>query len=165
VADEAPITLCAKHLRIAADWVAYLNRQPARPIARACPSCGVAALKVTVTGMSATCEACGSVWRPGHNDHLKAKRDSGVVYYIRFSDRVKIGTTTNLPQRLAGLPHDELLATEPGGPKVELRRHQQFADTQVPGQREWFFQSPELSAHIASLTDDGRRVSTPRSVR
>ena len=37
------------------------------------------------------------------------------VYFIRYRDRMKIGTTTNVRKRLAGLPMDELLAVIPGG--------------------------------------------------
>ena len=60
-----------------------------------------------------------------------------VVYYIRFGDRIKIGTTGNLTGRLMTLPHDELLATEPGGIELEKQRHRQFAADLVAG-REWF---------------------------
>lgn len=78
-----------------------------------------------------------------------------VVYYIaiRGSDRVKIGTTTNLRQRMVDLRADgeDLLATEPGGYEVERARHQQFADERY-GRREDFALSDRLTAHIASLT-------------
>lgn len=151
VPDGSPITLCLKHLRIAADWACYLDQRPVRPISRPCPSCGAADLKVTLAQQAATCGSCGVVWRPAHTEVAAAEREAGVVYYIRFADRVKIGTTTNLARRLAGLPHDEVLATEPGGPAVEGRRHQQFAEARVPGLNEWFYRSTELLDHIASL--------------
>lgn len=73
-----------------------------------------------------------------------------VVYYLRFGDRVKIGTTTNLRVRLADLPHDELLATEPGSFDVEKQRHRQFAAYRVNG--EWFHHCPAIAEHIATLT-------------
>lgn len=73
-----------------------------------------------------------------------------IVYYIRFGDRVKIGTTTNLKARLGVVPHDEVLATEPGGRDVERARHVQFAATRIT--REWFAYSTELKQHIARLT-------------
>lgn len=69
----------------------------------------------------------------------------------------KIGTTTNLPQRLDSLraqPGD-LLATEPGGFDVERRRHQEFAEERF-GRREDFAASDRLLAHIARLRGDTR---------
>ena len=74
---------------------------------------------------------------------------TGTVYYIRFSDRVKIGYTTNLRQRLNGLPHDEVLATEPGTIQDERARHAAFADLRVTG--EWFRYEEPLVSHIAGL--------------
>lgn len=73
----------------------------------------------------------------------------GVVYYILFGNRIKIGTTTSLRGRLDALPYDEVLATEPGGFDVERMRHDQFADCRVRG--EWFEPTPALLAHIAEL--------------
>lgn len=70
---------------------------------------------------------------------------SSVVYYLRFGDRVKIGTTTNLRSRLAAIPHDELLAVEPGNHAIEHMRHLQFADFRVTG--EWFRNSPDVADH------------------
>lgn len=72
-----------------------------------------------------------------------------VVYYIRFSDRVKIGTTRNLKSRLQSLPHDEVLATEPGSFDVEAARHLEFAHLRIHG--EWFRLEGGLAEHIASL--------------
>lgn len=76
---------------------------------------------------------------------------AGVVYYIRWADRIKIGTTTNLAQRLRGLYHDELLAVEPGGYELEARRHDQFHDALILGQREWFTATPDLVALTREL--------------
>lgn len=75
--------------------------------------------------------------------------DLGIVYYIRFADRVKIGYTTNLRQRLHNLPHDEVLATEPGTLQDERARHVAFADLRVTG--EWFRYEEPLVSHIAGL--------------
>lgn len=61
---------------------------------------------------------------------------SEVVYYIRFGDRVKIGTTTHLRNRLSAIPHDEVMAVEAGGRGVEQARHRQFAKLRITG--EWF---------------------------
>jgi Meiotically up-regulated gene 113 len=82
--------------------------------------------------------------------HAAARgRKNEVVYYIRFRDRIKIGTTRNLRQRLYELPYDELLAIEPGGREVERERHEQFAASRVIG--EWFEPDTALLKHIASL--------------
>jgi Meiotically Up-regulated Gene 113 (MUG113) protein len=75
--------------------------------------------------------------------------DGQVIYYIRFCCRVKIGTTMNLDQRLAAIPHDELLATEPGDRHMERQRHYQFAASRTVG--EWFDMTPELFRHLLDL--------------
>lgn len=79
-----------------------------------------------------------------------------VVYYIRFGDRVKIGTTFDLQARLSVIPHDEVLGTEPGSYALEKRRHRQFAADRVVG--EWFRLSPGLIAHIEGLNALGEAV-------
>ena len=75
----------------------------------------------------------------------KPEPERSVVYYVRFGDRVKIGTTTQLKTRLVNVPHDEVLAVEPGGFELERQRHNQFATHHVV--REWFGVHPELMAH------------------
>jgi len=72
-----------------------------------------------------------------------------VVYYIRFADRIKIGTSRQPRRRLSVLWHDELLAFERGGRAVERRRHEQFAHLREGG--EWFCADPALLAHVAAL--------------
>lgn len=74
-----------------------------------------------------------------------------VVYYIRFRDRIKIGTTKSLQMRLANLPHDELLAVEPGDRGVERARHQQFAESRIQG--EWFEASRHLLQHTTHIRE------------
>lgn len=86
-----------------------------------------------------------------------------VVYYIKFCCRVKIGTTAMLEARLAELPHDALLATEPGDRTLEQKRHKQFADSRITG--EWFTYTPALEAHVLAVrkglaTDPARRFVT-----
>lgn len=75
-----------------------------------------------------------------------------VVYYLDLGDRIKIGFTTNLPERVAALRLDQdvVMATEPGGRDVERRRHEQFADERY-GRREDFAPSDRLLQHIWSL--------------
>ena len=76
-------------------------------------------------------------------------RNEPLVYYIRFGDRVKIGTTTNMKRRLDSVPHDEILATEPGGREVEHARHVQFRADNIKG--EWFRFSDQLAQHIRTI--------------
>lgn len=75
-----------------------------------------------------------------------------LVYYVRFGDRVKIGTTTALRHRLRNIPHDEILALEPGSYDIEHQRHEQFADLWVKG--EWFRYEEPLISHIAALREE-----------
>jgi hypothetical protein len=78
-----------------------------------------------------------------------------IVYFLRFAGRVKIGTTTRIGSRLLGIPHDELLAYEPGNRQQEQLRHRQFAAYVVPGHREWFEAVPELLAAVREIRDAG----------
>jgi hypothetical protein len=77
-----------------------------------------------------------------------------VVYYLRqrdaVGDRVKIGTTANPRQRLARIPHQDLLAFERGDRTLERRRHDEFAVSRYPG-TEWFRVTPALLAHIDAV--------------
>ena len=54
-----------------------------------------------------------------------------VVYYLRYADRVKIGTTSNPRQRFAAIRHDDVLAFERGDRRLERHRHAQFADERL----------------------------------
>lgn len=77
-----------------------------------------------------------------------------VVYYVRIGDRVKIGYTVNLRQRLSALRADinAVLATEPGGRAEEAQRHSQFAAERF-GRREDFNPSRRLLDHIARIRE------------
>lgn len=88
------------------------------------------------------------------NPHTKARPpERPVVYYIRWGDRIKIGFTKRLAERLKGLYHDEVLAVEPGSRDLERQRHTQFASVRVEGQREWFTDSAALRFHINTIRD------------
>lgn len=74
-----------------------------------------------------------------------------VVYYVEWGkgDRVKIGTTVHLRQRLYRLKGDggaSLLAVEPGSYALERERHRQFAGARIRG--ELFRRTGELEQHI-----------------
>ncbi|APQ42601.1 hypothetical protein phi16_gp098 [Corynebacterium phage phi16] len=86
--------------------------------------------------------------------HLRTKEGKdamSVVYYIQFQNLIKIGTTSDLRVRMAELPWDALLLTEPGSYEKERERHLQFNDARHQG--EWFHPTPELLTFI----EDRRR--------
>ncbi|HEU5223522.1 MAG TPA: GIY-YIG nuclease family protein [Candidatus Lumbricidophila sp.] len=94
------------------------------------------------------CALCG--WRVGDvPDPDLPLPQVHVVYYLRYANRVKIGTTMHPRARLAAIRHDTLLAFEPGDRTVERLRHSQFATIREGG--EWFTATPELLAHIAAI--------------
>lgn len=95
------------------------------------------------------CTVCE--WRVGEvpDDELPPPRID-VVYYIRYRERIKIGTSANPRQRLASLWHDEVLAFERGDRTLERRRHDQFADHRL-GRSEWFAEHEELHRHIRDV--------------
>jgi len=72
-----------------------------------------------------------------------------VVYYLRWRERIKIGTSRQPRQRLAAILHEELLAFEPGDRSLEQQRHREFADLREGG--EWFRADPRLTDHIVAL--------------
>lgn len=90
-------------------------------------------------------------WRYGElpDDELPPPRID-VVYYLRRGEALKIGTSGNPRQRLAAIPHEEVLAFERGDRVLEQRRHREFAAHRL-GSSEWFALSPELLAHVAIL--------------
>lgn len=89
-----------------------------------------------------------------------ATKGVSVVYYIRLDGGlVKIGTTTNLMERIrhAGLPgmrnKDRVLAVEFGGRDLERERHAEFNHLRVAGAGETFQPGGDLLAHIERLRD------------
>lgn len=77
------------------------------------------------------------------------------VYYMRIGNRIKIGWTTNLTERLKAINPEELVATEEGGRKLEKRRHRQFADLHTHG--EWFRMEEPLISHIVQLNQGEKK--------
>ncbi|MEU1973303.1 GIY-YIG nuclease family protein [Microbacterium sp. NPDC019599] len=140
---DAPFPLCELHLAVAADWAAS-----AYGVTDALPSpcrlCGSRlGIRLPSGWICATCE-----WRHGElvDGELPPPR-LDVVYYLRYADRVKIGTTSNPRRRFAAIWHDDLLALERGDRRLEHARHVQFA-TERFGTTEWFAISDALMAHL-----------------
>ncbi|MFD5491601.1 GIY-YIG nuclease family protein [Streptomyces sp. NPDC127091] len=75
----------------------------------------------------------------------------GVVYYIRRGQYVKIGTTTNLRNRMRDLMPDEVLAIEPGSYDLEATLHATFARIRLSPSMEYFHLTEELRAHITAV--------------
>lgn len=115
-----------------------------------CPLCGSTAGRRTDGAWH--CALCG--WRYGDapDSDLPLPRID-VVYYIRFDQRVKIGTSRQPRRRLASIRHQELLAFEQGGRSLEQQRHREFAAVREGG--EWFTLSDDVRAHIAVLQRAG----------
>lgn len=94
------------------------------------------------------CAVCG--WRVGDAPDPDLPRPIvEVVYYLRFDERIKIGTSSRPRQRLAAIRHDELLAFERGGRSLERQRHEQFAALREGG--EWFTADASLIDHASGL--------------
>lgn len=91
------------------------------------------------------CSRCGWRWGDAPDADLPRPRVE-VVYYLRYADRVKIGTSATPRARLRAIRHDELLAFEPGGRALEQQRHREFADLREGG--EWFTLTGAITAHI-----------------
>ncbi|MBW9120688.1 GIY-YIG nuclease family protein [Microbacterium trichothecenolyticum] len=146
VPADAPVALCEAHLAAAGEW-AYAHYGVADTLPSPCLLCGSRlGVRYPSGWLCGVCE-----WRYGDlpDDDIAPPRVD-VVYYLRYDDRVKIGTSANPRQRFGAIWHDELLAFERGGRALEQRRHAQFAADRFGG-TEWFRRSDALSAHIAAL--------------
>lgn len=86
----------------------------------------------------------------------QAVRDSkgdapGWIYYLRIDDKVKIGYTGDITQRMRAYPPGTtVLAVHPGTPRMERELHRQFAAHLVQG-REWFRPATEILDHCAAV--------------
>lgn len=142
----APLGLCLPHLLEAHDWAAG-EYGVTDLLPSPCAFCGSRlGVRYPSGWLCAVCE-----WRAGEvpPEGATASRVD-VVYYLRFRDRIKIGTTANPAQRFAALPHDEVLAFERGGREREQQRHAEFADLRIPG-TEWFETDARLLRRVAGL--------------
>jgi hypothetical protein len=77
----------------------------------------------------------------------------GFVYYIQIGERLKIGYSVDVKQRMRAYPPgSRLLAVEPGDRAIERRRHQQFVGSLTDG-REWFRPTPDIMELVQELVD------------
>ncbi|WP_431246650.1 GIY-YIG nuclease family protein [Leifsonia xyli] len=144
----APLALCLAHLLEAHEWVdAEYGVTDVLP--SPCAFCGSRlGVRYPSGWLCAVCE-----WRVGEPpSEGAATARVDVVYYLRYRDRIKIGTTANPAQRFAALPHDEVLAFERGDRTLEHHRHEQFARLRIPG-TEWFETDAALLAHVAAVQE------------
>lgn len=150
LAPGSPVALCVQHLLAAHDWVAR-ETGATDLLPSPCQLCGSrVGVRYPAGWICSVCE-----WRVGDlPDGSAATPRVDVVYYIRFRDQIKIGTSANPRSRLASLPHDEVLGFERGDRRLEQRRHAQFTGQRIPG-TEWFHVHPELLEHIALVTAGG----------
>lgn len=89
----------------------------------------------------------------------KSEPNSGLVYFVKSGDWVKIGVTSNLTRRLAALQTGsplgiKLLLTLSGGKTLEQKFHQAFRELRHNG--EWFWLADSLSRYIDSAHGTNR---------
>ncbi|MCU1403988.1 MAG: ATPase [Glaciihabitans sp.] len=146
VESDAPLELCTAHLQLAFDWVAR-ETGVTDTLPSPCLACGSRlGVRYPSGWLCAICD-----WKVGQipDDDIAVARVD-VVYYIRFDDRIKIGTSGNPRSRLANFSTAELLAFERGDRRVEQRRHAQFKSHRFP-RTEWFEVHDALLQHVESL--------------
>jgi len=83
--------------------------------------------------------------------HVPVEGLNGCVYFVRVPGFIKIGWTTDITARIAGMqtgsPHlIELLATRPGSIQDERDMHSRFAHLHFRG--EWFHEHPLILTYI-----------------
>lgn len=85
-----------------------------------------------------------------------SERRKGFVYFLRAGDRVKIGFSLDVLERVAGLQASspeplELILVLPGAIADERRLHRLFRDDRL--HNEWFRYSAEVRAYLAVVSD------------
>lgn len=138
--EGAPVPLCATHLRVTYAFARDLVEDGWREAARA----QLATDRSLATSYESQPLDAAPAPRQRHDEECGT-----VVYFVRFGDRVKIGFTSDMKARMAVIPHDEILATIPGGRELEQKLHHRFKLTRLTG--EWFRISPELMHFIGQV--------------
>lgn len=151
----APFGVCIEHWKeLVASWH---EEQPAVNIR--CVHCSYLNIVDSVEIPTARCTHCTlpiedieeaqAFIQAEREAHEASYSRGGVVYYIKFGNRIKIGFTRDLAKRLTAIPNDEVLAAEPGTFELEAQRHAEFKNYQIKG--EWFSLSNELLLRIAGI--------------
>jgi hypothetical protein len=72
----------------------------------------------------------------------------GWIYYLRVDERIKVGYSADVRQRMRSYPpHARLVAVHPGTKTLEAQIHQDLHSALAAG-REWFHPHAEVLAHI-----------------
>ena len=170
--EESPVNLRVEHLRWAHSFGSlhpeFIYNRPKAEFR--CPFCGSKETyqKLFTIGTN-QCDACAREWQQETFGKPGPKRGYGVrptptanpgdvVYYIKHGNRIKIGTSSNWKLRMQALPHDELLALEPGSRGLEAKRHAQFSGNRIR-RSEWFDITDRLTQHIATVREDNPKLS------
>ena len=160
VRPDSPLNLCGQHFAAAAAWVLQHDNTTRERVK--CEMCGHPEARPGIKGFF--CSFCehktpdfeGSTRLSAAEAEQRFQQQPTpkaveVVYYIQFGERIKIGTSRNVRDRIKSLPYDRILAFERGGATLESRRHTQFREHRL-GKTEWFHINDELLAHIAEMT-------------
>jgi hypothetical protein len=144
--QTAPVPLCSRHVRetyeygvalVESRWASAVDAAHADLRAKESPDAYVEPPVVLPPP------------RPVPAPEPTFKQPQGYVYFVRFSDRIKIGWSGNPASRFRNIPHDEVLAVVPGSMQHEHQYHARFHYLRTGG--EWFRAEPELVEFIASL--------------
>lgn len=132
-----PLRFCTDH-----------EEQAATLLGRTAGAAKVRELEIGLTQGSTT-------WNRKYGDKIRPVpqdvRHAPLVYFARREHLIKIGTTTNIRNRMSSL-HAQPLATEPGDVARERQLHLRFRHLLASGQsREWFHPGPDLIAYINEL--------------
>jgi hypothetical protein len=96
---------------------------------------------------------------------LAGENHAPVVYFARMADKVKIGTTTNLKQRVRSFYLDlsDVLVVVPGGKDVEAAYHKRFASSRVDedGRQELFHIDHRLAFFLGLWRHSARSAKRP----
>ena len=166
-----PVPLCETHIfQVYKATSRFLNSKKAREqeyqlhplgapeVLGPCISCGHSGFLTEHADNEVVCRNASCGYKAPTKDFHRLRRrflftragKQNVVYYVRFRDRVKIGTTGNLFQRLRHLPVEEIVGYEPGDIHLEKARHEEFNMWRI--HHEWFEIVPSLKAHINNVT-------------
>lgn len=86
-----------------------------------------------------------------HRKNIEFNKRHGQIYYLRLDEKIKIGWSANLGQRLMSYPpHMVLLADHPGNRADERDLHRTFRPSLAAG-REWYHPTQELLDHIQRI--------------